>query len=71
MPKIPRAMLPVMTPVVGMGVGWLVNWLGGQNLGWVEMAKAGALAVFFREVVNQWVTKRMSEPDIPAPVKTG
>jgi len=71
MPKIPRAFLPVMTPVVGIGVGWLVNWLGGQNLGWVEMAKAGALAVFFREVVNQWVTKRMSEPDIPAPVKTG
>ena len=66
MPKIPRPVLPVLTPLVGMGVGAGVNWLGGQNLSWVEMAKAGALAVFFREVVNQWVTRRMMEPDVPA-----
>lgn len=73
MPQIPRAFLPVMTPVVGIGVGALVNWLAGQNLGWFEMAKAGALAVFFREVVNQWVTKRMAEQQAPAApaVKTG
>jgi MFS superfamily sulfate permease-like transporter len=76
MPKIPRPFLPVLTPVVGIGVGALVNWLAGQNLTWFEMAKAGALAVFFREVVNQWVTKRMTEPDFPAAplppaVKTG
>lgn len=66
-PKIPKPLLPTITPLVGVGLGYLVNWLAGQNMGWFEAAKAGSMAVFFREVVNQWVTKRMTEPDPVAP----
>ena len=65
-PKIPKPLLPTMTPLVGVGLGFLINWLAGQNLTWFEAAKAGTMAVFFREIVNQWVTKKMSESD-PAP----
>ena len=60
-PKIPRAFLPALTPVVGIGLGLLVNWLASQNMSWFEAAKAGAMAVFFREMTNQWVTKRLTE----------
>lgn len=72
MPKIPMPLLPVLAPVVGIGLGLLVNWLAGQNLGWFEMAKAGALAVFVRETVNQWVTKRYQAiPPVPSVPSTG
>lgn len=67
MPKIPKPLLPTLTPLVGIGLGLLVNWLAGQSLSWFEAAKAGALAVFFRELVNQWVTKRLTEPTTPTP----
>lgn len=58
-PRVPKFVLPLITPVVGVGLGLLLNWLTKINLGWVDMAKAGALAVFVREVVNQAVTKRL------------
>jgi len=66
-PKIPKLALPLITPAIGIGLGLLVNWLTTANLGWVDMAKAGALAVFIREVTNQAITKRMSAPEAPAP----
>lgn len=56
-PKIPKMLLPLMTPLLGIGLGLLLNWLAKANLGWVDMAKAGALAVFIREAFNQAVTK--------------
>lgn len=62
MPRVPRAFLPLMAPIVGVGLSYIISWLGGLNLGWFEAAKAGALAVFFRETVNQWVTKRLVQP---------
>lgn len=58
-PKIPKPLLPMATPVVGIGLGLLMNKLGASNLGWVDMAQAGALAVFIREVVNQAITKQL------------
>jgi len=61
-PRVPKFVLPLITPVVGVGLGLLLNWLTKINLGWVDMAKAGALAVFVREVVNQAVTKRLISP---------
>lgn len=66
-PKIPKPLLPTITPLVGVGLGFLINWLAGQNLTWFEAAKAGTMAVFFREIVNQWVTKKMAEPDPATP----
>jgi len=52
-PKIPTVLLPTMTPFVGLALGFALNHLANANLGWVDMAKAGALAVFIREVTNQ------------------
>lgn len=52
-PKVPKLLLPVATPFIGIGLGLLVNWLGAKNYGWIDMAQAGALAVFVREVFNQ------------------
>lgn len=52
-PKIPKWLLPVLTPFIGIGLGLLLNWLVGQHFAWLDLAKAGALAVFIREVFNQ------------------
>lgn len=65
-PKIPAVLLPTITPLIGIGLGLLLNQVAGANLGWMDMAKAGALAVFVREVVNQGITKRMSDAPKPA-----
>jgi len=66
-PKIPKWALPLITPVVGIVLGLLVNWLASANLTYVDMAKAGALAVFVREVFNQAITKNLSAPTTPPP----
>jgi MFS superfamily sulfate permease-like transporter len=65
-PKIPKWVLPVSTPVIGILLGLAMNKLASANLGWVDMAKAGALAVFVREVINQAVTQQL-QPPTPAP----
>lgn len=62
MPKIPKWVLPVSTPVIGILLGLAMNKLASANLGWVDMAKAGALAVFVREVINQAVTQQLQPP---------
>jgi hypothetical protein len=59
-PMIPKPFLPVVTPLIGLGLGFALNKLAGANLGWVDMAKAGALAVFIRETTNQWITKQLN-----------
>lgn len=59
-PNLPKAVLPTITPLVGIGLGFALKWLGDANLSWVDMAQAGALSVFVREVFNQWVTKQLN-----------
>jgi len=59
-PKLPVWLLPLSTPFLGVGLGYGMNALTSANLGWVDMAQAGALAVFVREVWNQTVTKAMA-----------
>lgn len=54
-PKVPKMFLPALTPAVGVLLGMLLNWLADLNMGFIEMGKAGALAVFVRETVNQGV----------------
>jgi len=66
LPKVPKWVLPTITPLVGIGLGLAINALTSANLGWVDMAKAGALAVFIREVINQAVTKHLVS-STPAP----
>lgn len=63
-PKIPKLLLPVLTPFIGIGLGLLMNWLAGQNFAWFDLAKAGALAVFIREVINQ-AAKAALTPSTP------
>lgn len=62
-PKIPTVLLPTMTPFVGMALGALLNALGNAHLEWVDMAKAGALAVFVREVTNQAIKAATSKAE--------
>jgi hypothetical protein len=64
--NVPRNLLPLLSPVVGIGLGLLLNWLGATHLGWVDMAKAGALAVFIREAINQNVTQKLQAPTPPS-----
>lgn len=66
-PKIPKWVLPTITPFVGIGLGLGLNALTTADLGWVDMAKAGALAVFVREVINQAVTKNIASTPAPKP----
>lgn len=66
-PKIPSVLLPSITPFIGIGLGLLLNKLAGANLSWVDMAKAGALAVMIREVVNQAITQPMAGRPISSP----
>lgn len=69
-PKLPKPVLPVITPVVGIGLGVGLHFLAGAQIGWIDMAKAGALAVFVRETVNQLVTKQLAKVQITI-VSTG
>jgi MFS superfamily sulfate permease-like transporter len=72
-PRVPRMLLPCLAPVVGIILGAALNKLAGANLGWVDMAQAGALAVFVRETVHQTITKRLSRakpPSVPTPPAT-
>lgn len=59
-PKLPKPVLPAITPLIGITVGLGLNALAGTNLGWIDMAKAGAMAVFIRETINQLVTKQIT-----------
>lgn len=73
-PSVPVLVLPMLAPVVAIGLGLILNQLSSANLAWVDMAKAGTLAVFIRELTNQLVTKRMNSEPIKmtgTPKKTG
>jgi MFS superfamily sulfate permease-like transporter len=52
-PNVPKLLLPTITPLVGIGLGYALNYMVGLNMSVIDMAKAGALAVFIREVTNQ------------------
>lgn len=56
-PRMPDKALPVLAPVVGVGLGLIANALGWAVLTPIDATQAGALGVFVREIVNQWVTK--------------
>ena len=59
-PKIPVVVLPLLTPLVGIGLGLAMNKLGAANLGWLDMAQAGGLAVLIREVIHTAVTRGLA-----------
>lgn len=51
--RIPKVIWPLITPAVGLLIGLALNAAAKAGLSAEEMAKAGALAVFVREVINQ------------------
>lgn len=57
-PQLPRPVLPVLTPFIGLAIGWTLKKLGGLQLEPYQMAAAGSLGVFIRECTNQLVTKQ-------------
>ena len=59
-PKIPSAILPFTTPVLGLIIGLALNYFNIHHFSWWDAAKAGALAVSIREMWNQAVTKNFS-----------
>jgi len=60
-PKLPKFVLPISTPFVGIALGALLKALGLADMGWVDMAQAGGLAVLVRESWNQIVTKQIAK----------
>ena len=52
-PKIPKVLLPISTPFVGLAVGFGLNAIAGANLDALTMAKMGGLAVLIRETWSQ------------------
>jgi hypothetical protein len=69
-PKIPSLLLPPSTLLIGIILGLGLQYLGKMNLGWMDMAKAGALAVMIRgtwdEVVQATQAKSAGKP-LPTP----
>lgn len=57
-PDLPSPILPLLTPLLGLGIGLLLKSLNALHLSWMDMAQAGALGVFVREMFNQWVTQQ-------------
>lgn len=60
-PKLPRKLLPVLTPFIGIALGTILNWLAGQNFTWYESGAAGLLGVGVREIFHQQITKRITD----------
>lgn len=59
-PKLPRNLLPLLAPAVGVVLAHILGHLTSLHLSWFDAAKAGALAVFVREVINQNVSKYLN-----------
>ena len=65
-PAIPTVCLPLITPVIGLLIGLGLHY-AGQDFSWWDGAKAGALAVFFRETVDQAIKARQATAPSPTP----
>lgn len=52
-PKIPKLLLPLASPFVGLAVGLLLNKIADAGLSAQASMVFGGLAVFLREVTNQ------------------
>ncbi len=66
--RIPKAVWPITTPFLGLLIGQLLCWLLSVEASVFDLAKAGALAVFVREALDQlWKTRKSSQPKAPEP----
>jgi hypothetical protein len=51
-PPLPKCVLPWVTPFLGIGIGYLLQYINGAKLSPVLTAGAGTMAVFLYEVVK-------------------
>lgn len=51
-PPLPKEILPWITPLVGIGLGWLMDFAGKAELPWWSTAGAGAIAVAIFEAAK-------------------
>lgn len=67
-PPIPKGLLPWVTPVLGIGVGYLLQYINGAKLSPALTAGAGGLAVFIYEAAKSaLVDKSNPEASIITP----
>jgi hypothetical protein len=58
-PQLPRPVLPMLGPLVGIILGFVLEKAGAMNIPWWHGGLAGAFATTLREMVNQLVTKQL------------
>jgi hypothetical protein len=58
-PALPRPVLTIIGPALGLGLGILLDKMNALNLAWWHVAGAASMATTIREIFNQWVTKRL------------
>ncbi len=61
-PQAPSWSLPLICPVLGIALGFAMNWVAGTKLTWIDGAQLGALGIAIRELTNQLVTKQLQPP---------
>jgi hypothetical protein len=57
-PKIPKALLPIIAPILGGLADAVLAWVAGGTPNPVLGAALGSAGVGLREIVNQWRTAK-------------
>jgi len=59
-PPLPKDILPWLTPVAGILIGLVMDWVNKVNIGWISSGALGTIAVFAYEAIRG-LTKAGSE----------
>lgn len=52
-PPLPKGLLPLFTPLIGTGIGWVMNMAEKAEWAWWYSAGAGTIAVFLYESLQK------------------
>lgn len=69
-PPLPKAILPWITPLVGIGIGAVMEWATKANLPWWSSAGAGAIATTIYEAAKGITKAGPESPLTPTPEPT-
>jgi hypothetical protein len=61
-PPLPKGILPWITPLLGIGIGYALNYINGAQLSPALTAGAGAVAVFIYEAAKSSLVDK-ANPD--------
>jgi hypothetical protein len=61
-PPLPKGILPWITPLLGIGIGYALNYINGAQLSPALTAGAGAVAVFLYEAAKSSLVDK-ANPD--------